>query len=147
MYCLFLHYSCCMEESIWRRKICFLEKKKIGEEKWGKYLEKENVFFCGGEEELRGKIRENAWKRICRQLEKDGRANKGHWKAEMSNLETVQVINGHWPLPQDCFKHVRSFNFASCGGLCLGVEECQRNSILPREDSFPNSSPASKLFF
>ena len=53
------------------------------------------MFFCGGEEEWRGKIRKMHGKGKCHQLEKDGRANKGHWKAEMSNLETVQVINGH----------------------------------------------------
>ena len=36
---------------IWRRKIYFFAKKKVnGEGKGGKYLKKENVFFCGGEE-------------------------------------------------------------------------------------------------
>ena len=53
------------------------------------------MFFCGGEEEWRGKIRKMHGKGKCHQLEKDGQAKKGHWKAEMSNLETVQVINGH----------------------------------------------------
>ena len=57
-------------------------------------MEKENV-FCGGEEEWRGKIRKMHGKGKCHQLEKDGRAKKGHWRAKMSNLETVQVINGH----------------------------------------------------
>ena len=61
------------EENVWRRR----------------------MFFCGGEEEWRGEIRKMHGKGKCHQLEKDGRAKKGHWKAEMSNLETVQVINGH----------------------------------------------------
>ena len=35
-----------------------MEEKKIEEGKGGKYLEKENIFFCGGEENRRRKRRE-----------------------------------------------------------------------------------------
>ena len=70
------------EEEYWRRKM----RKMFGEGE---------CFFCGGEEEWRGKIRKMHGKGKCHQLEKDGRAKKGHWRAKMSNLETVQVINGH----------------------------------------------------
>ena len=36
---------------IWRRNICFFAGEKIDSRgKGGKYLEKENMFFCGGEE-------------------------------------------------------------------------------------------------
>ena len=38
------------EEHIWRQKICFLQGEKIHSKGKGrKYLEKENVFFCGEE--------------------------------------------------------------------------------------------------
>ena len=38
------------EENISRRKTyLFVEKKENGERKGGKYLEKENIFFCRGE--------------------------------------------------------------------------------------------------
>ena len=33
-----------------------MEEKKTGEGKGGKYLEKDNIFFCGGEEKRRRKI-------------------------------------------------------------------------------------------
>ena len=35
----------------------FAEEKKNGERKRGKYLERENIFFCGGEEKQRKKRR------------------------------------------------------------------------------------------
>ena len=45
------------------KKSFFWRKRKNGEGKGGKCLEKEKIFFCGGDEEHRWKRRQISWRR------------------------------------------------------------------------------------